>query len=155
MNPATNNEPSRDDRHVTEILLVEDNPGDVLLTREALNGTQVPHVLRVVNDGEQAMAFLRRLNGHADAPRPDLILLDLNLPRKSGHEVIAEVKANPNLKSIPIVVLSSSESDQDVARAYKLNVNCYLTKRPDFLEFLQTMQAFQEFWLNTVKLPPR
>ncbi|MDD5030153.1 MAG: response regulator [Rhodoferax sp.] len=136
-----------------EILLVEDNPGDVLLTREAMKAGKLRNRLSVASDGEQAMAFLRRQGRFADAPRPDLILLDLNLPRKDGREVLAELKADPCLKSIPVVVLTTSAADQDVQRAYDLHANCFITKPVDFNQFMRVVQQIDEFWINLVTLP--
>lgn len=148
-NDNNNNNSSR----LIEILLVEDNPGDVLLTREAMKEGKVRNRLSVVGDGVDALAFLRRQGNFADAPRPDLILLDLNLPRKDGREVLAELKADPMLKSIPVVVLTTSAADQDVERAYNLHANCYITKPVDFNQFMQVVQHIDEFWVNLVTLP--
>ena len=135
------------------ILLVEDNPGDVLLTQEAFSeGRYLPR-LSVVEDGEEALTFLRRLGIYSDAPRPDLILLDLNLPRKDGRELLAEVKEDPDLRYIPIIVLTTSNAEQDVRRAYKLHANCYLTKPLDMDDFLKKVRSIEEFWLNVVRLP--
>ncbi len=135
------------------ILLVEDNPGDVLLTQEAFSeGRYLPR-LSVVEDGVEAMTFLRRQDGYSDAPRPDLILLDLNLPRKDGRELLAEVKEDPDLRYIPIIVLTTSNAEQDVRRAYKLHANCYLTKPLDMDDFLKKVRSIEEFWLNVVRLP--
>ena len=136
-----------------EILLVEDNPGDVELTREALHETKVHMELSVVPDGVEAMAFLRRAGRYAEAPRPDLILLDLNLPRKDGRGVLAEVKADPALRHIPVVVLTSSEAEQDIARAYELHANCYVTKPVDLDQFVKIVQSIEQFWLSVVRLP--
>ncbi len=137
-----------------EILLVEDNPADVRLTREALKEEKFLNNLSVVEDGVEAMAFLRRQGKYADAPRPDLILLDLNLPRKDGREVLEEVKADPDLKIIPVVVLTISKADEDVVRSYRLHANCYITKPVDLGQFLKVAKSIQEFWLTIVKLPP-
>jgi two-component system, chemotaxis family, response regulator Rcp1 len=136
-----------------EILLVEDSPGDVKLTIEALRDAKVNNNLHVARDGEEAMAFLRREGDHADAPRPDLILLDLNLPRKDGREVLADVKSDPKLKRIPVVILTTSQSDDDVAQAYSLSANCYVTKPVDLDQFLRVVRAIDNFWLTLVKLP--
>ncbi len=136
-----------------EILLVEDNPADVQLTVEALRDAKVHNNLHVASDGEEALAFLRRRNGYAEAPRPDLVLLDLNLPRKSGREVLAEVKADPDLRRIPVIILSTSSNDDDVASAYDLAANCYVTKPVDLDEFLGVVRAIDSFWLSLVKLP--
>lgn len=137
-----------------EILLVEDNPGDVELTREALRSGRVATRLHVVPDGVEALAFLRRQGRHAAAVRPDLILLDLNLPRMDGREVLAEVKADENLRVIPVVVLTSSHADQDVLKSYRLNANCYISKPVDFAGFTRIVQSLEGFWFSIVVLPP-
>jgi CheY-like chemotaxis protein len=137
-----------------EILLVEDSPSDTDLTVEALAAAKMVNRLSVVDDGVKALAFLRREGPYADAPRPDLILLDLNLPRKDGREVLAEIKADMKLRSIPVVVLTTSQAEQDVARAYALHANCYITKPVDFQQFLTVVHAVETFWLSIVKLPP-
>lgn len=136
-----------------EFLLVEDNPGDVRLTREALKECKLYNNLSVVGDGVEALAFLRREGKYADAPRPDVILLDLNLPRKGGREVLAEIKADPILKRIPVVVITSSEAEQDVLASYDLHVNCYVTKPVDLDQFIKVVQSISTFWLTIVKLP--
>ncbi len=136
-----------------EILLVEDSPGDVQLTIEALRDAEVHNHLHVTTDGEEALRFLRREPPYADAPRPDLVLLDLNLPKKSGREVLAEVKADPVLRRIPVVVLSTSESREDVLAAYDLSANCYVTKPVDLDQFLDVIRAIDSFWLVLAKLP--
>lgn len=136
-----------------EILLVEDNPGDVRLTREALLDGKVRNVLHVAEDGVEAMAFLRREGNYADAPRPDVILLDLNLPRKDGREVLAEIKADESLRRIPIVVMTTSSAEQDILRTYDLHANCYITKPVDLDQFIEVVRSIQEFWLTIVKLP--
>lgn len=141
--------------HLIEILMVEDNPGDVRLTREAMKEGKVNNRLSVVGDGVQALEFLRRQGRFADAPRPDLILLDLNLPRKDGREVLAELKADPEFKRIPVVVLTTSQAEQDVLRAYDLHANCYITKPVDFNQFMQVVQQIDDFWVNVVTLPKR
>ncbi len=138
-----------------DILLVEDNPGDVTLVEEALSDSKVRNRLHVVSDGEQAMEFVRRQGKHAGAPRPDLILLDLNLPKKSGREVLREVKTHPDLKTIPVVVLTSSKSDDDVINSYELHANAYILKPVDFHQFMKVMRAIEDFWFFTVKLPTR
>ena len=138
-----------------EILLVEDSPSDTDLTVEALAAAKVANRLSTVDDGVKALAFLRREAPYADAPRPDLILLDLNLPRKDGREVLAEIKADEALRHIPVVVLTSSQAEQDVVRAYALHANCYITKPVDFQQFLHVVQAVENFWLSIVKLPPK
>jgi two-component system response regulator len=136
-----------------EILLVEDNPGDVELTREALHDSKVHMHLSVVNDGVEALAFLRRQTRYADAPRPDLILLDLNLPRKDGRGVLAEIKADPELRQIPVVILTSSQAEQDILRAYELHANCYVTKPVDLDQFITIVRSIEQFWFTVVKLP--
>lgn len=141
--------------HLIEILMVEDNPGDVRLTREAMKEGKVNNRLSVVGDGVQALEFLRHQGRFADAPRPDLILLDLNLPRKDGREVLAELKADPEFKRIPVVVLTTSQAEQDVLRAYDLHANCYITKPVDFNQFMQVVQQIDDFWVNVVTLPKR
>ncbi|MFH1532081.1 MAG: response regulator [Pseudomonadota bacterium] len=137
-----------------EILLVEDNPGDVILTREALRSGKISNNLQVVEDGEQAMAYLRREGPYADAPRPDVILLDLNLPRKDGREVLGEVKSDHDLKHIPVVVLTTSQSEADVMETYGLHANCYLVKPVEYGPFLEVIRSFESFWLSVVRLPP-
>jgi CheY-like chemotaxis protein len=138
---------------VIEILLVEDNPGDARLTREALRDGKVRNNLHVVVDGVEAMAFLRREGRYADAPRPDLVLLDLNLPRKSGREVLADVKSDPALARIPVVVLTTSKADEDVAKAYEYHANCFITKPVDFEQFITVVRSIEEFWFTIVRLP--
>ena len=137
-----------------EILLVEDNPGDVRLIKEAFREGKVLNVLHVVEDGVEAMAFLRRENTYAQAPRPELILLDLNLPRKDGREVLAEIKGDENLKRIPVVILTSSKSEEDVFRTYNLHANAYVAKPMGLNEFMATVRSIEDFWLAIVKLPP-
>jgi two-component system, chemotaxis family, response regulator Rcp1 len=136
-----------------EILLVEDNPADVRLTREALKEEKLTNNLSVVTDGVEAIAFLRREKPYAGAPRPDLVLLDLNLPRKDGREVLEEIKADPELKVIPVVVLTSSKAEEDIVRSYRLHANCYISKPVDLGQFLEVVRSIQEFWLTIVKLP--
>ncbi|MBX3747753.1 MAG: response regulator [Verrucomicrobiae bacterium] len=136
-----------------DILLVEDSPTDALMTREALEFSKVMNRLFTVEDGVEAIAFLRRTGRHADAPRPDLVLLDLNLPRKGGREVLAEIKADPKLKSIPVVILSTSKADEDVARSYDLHANCYVAKPVEFYKFAEVIQSIREFWFGVVSLP--
>ena len=135
------------------ILLVEDNPADAQLTQEGLKRAKVLNRLHVVEDGEEAIAFLRRQGRFADAPRPDLVFLDLNLPKIDGREVLATVKADPDLEHIPIVVLTSSDTEADVLRAYKAKANCYVKKPVMFQEFLATIKLIDDFWLSVVKLP--
>jgi len=137
-----------------EILLVEDNPGDVDLAREALEGGKVRNTLHVVGDGEAALAFLRRQGQYASAPRPGLVLLDLNLPKKNGREVLAEIKADEDLKRIPVVVLTTSKSEEDILRSYNLHANCYITKPIDLNQFIKVVHAIEDFWLTIVQLPP-
>ena len=136
-----------------EILLVEDSPSDTDLTVEALAAAKVTNRLSIVEDGVQAMEFLHREGQYAQAPRPDLILLDLNLPRKDGREVLAEIRSDEKLTSIPVVVLTTSQAEQDVMRAYTLHANCYITKSVDFRQFLEVIEAIEGFWLSVVKLP--
>ncbi len=138
-----------------QILLVEDDPGDVLITREAFADNKVRNQLSVVSDGEAAMAFLRREEGFACAPRPDLILLDLNLPRKAGHEVLAEIKSDVDLQRIPVVVLTTSDAEEDILRSYDLHANAYVTKPVDFDRFLNVVRQIDDFFVTVVKLPRR
>lgn len=143
------------DTRPVEVLLVEDSPSDTELAVEALKEAKVRNRLSCVEDGVQAIEFLRRQGPFAQAPRPDLILLDLNLPRKDGREVLAEIKADPDLKSIPVVVMTTSKAEQDVLRAYKLQANCYINKPVDFDQFLQVVRSIEAFWLYVVTLPSR
>lgn len=136
-----------------EILLVEDNPGDARLTLEAFKEAKVINKLSVVHDGVEALAFLRRQGRYADAATPDLILLDLNLPRMDGREVLAAIKEDATLKTIPVVVLTTSSSQDDVARAYGHHANCYITKPVDLDQFLKVIQSIENFWLSLVRLP--
>jgi CheY-like chemotaxis protein len=138
-----------------EILLIEDNPGDVRLTKEALRDSKVINNLSVVSDGVQALEFLRREGRYADAVRPDVILLDLNLPRKDGREVLEEIKADPDLKRIPVVVITSSSSEEDVLRSYNLHANCYISKPVDLEQFIAVVRSIEDFWMGIVKLPPK
>ena len=138
-----------------EILMVEDNPGDVRLTREALKGGKVLNQLHVVEDGVAALDFLYRRPPHQDALRPDLILLDLNLPKMDGREVLSRIKADETLKLIPVVVLTTSQAEEDVLRAYRLSANCYVTKPVDLHQFNRIVQAIEEFWITLVRLPPQ
>lgn len=137
-----------------EVLLVEDNPGDVRLTREALKEGKIRNNLHVARDGVEALAFLRREGEHAGAPRPDVILLDLNLPRKDGREVLGEVKQDPSLRQIPVVILTSSQADEDIVRAYDLHANCYISKPVDLDQFIKVVKSIEDFWFTVVKLPP-
>lgn len=139
--------------HPIEVLLVEDDPGDVLLTREAFEHNKVGNRLHVVQDGEQAMAFLRGEGEHVGAPRPDLILLDLNLPRKDGREVLAEIKADPALRVIPVVILTTSEAEEDILRSYHLHANAYVAKPVDFDQFIRVVRQIDDFFVTVVKLP--
>lgn len=136
-----------------EFLLVEDNPGDVRLTREALKESKLRNHLTVVGDGLEALAFLRRQGSHAAAPRPDVILLDLNLPKMSGHEVLAQIKADSELRRIPVVIITSSEAEKDVLASYDLHVNCYVNKPVDLEQFIKVVRSIGTFWLTIVKLP--
>lgn len=136
-----------------EILLVEDSPGDVRLTREALRDAKVQNTLHVVSDGMEAASFLWRQGKHVNAPRPDLILLDLNLPKKGGREILEEIKLDPSLKSIPVVILTTSAAEQDILRSYQLHANCYITKPVDLDQFLRVVKTIDNFWLAIVKLP--
>ena len=136
-----------------EILLVEDNPGDVILTEEALRDDKLKVTLNVVNDGEEAMDVLNRRGAHPNAPRPDLILLDLNLPKKDGREVLAEIKNDPLLKSIPVVILTTYQAEEDILKAYALNANCYVQKPIDLDQFIKVVKNIESFWFTVVKLP--
>jgi len=135
-----------------EILLVEDNPGDVRLTKEALKDARVGNNLHVTMDGVEALAFLRKQGKHASAPRPDLILLDLNLPKKNGREVLEEIKAEDALRHIPVVILTTSQAEQDVVESYRLRANAYVTKPVDLDQFLKVVGSIEQFWLEIVKL---
>jgi len=137
-----------------EILMVEDNPGDVRLTQEALKEGKMLNNLHVVEDGVEALAFLRHEGKYADAPRPDVILLDLNLPRKDGREVLAEIKADENLRRIPVVVLTVSKAEEDILKTYDLNANCYITKPLDLDQFIKVVKSIEKFWFTIVTLPP-
>jgi CheY-like chemotaxis protein len=139
---------------IIDILLVEDNPGDVRLTREALRDAKLKNRLSVARDGVEAMEILRREGRHADHARPDLILLDLNLPRMDGRAVLDAIKQDPSLRTIPTVILTSSEADIDIARAYDLHANCYISKPLDLDQFIAVVKAIDGFWLGIVKLPP-
>jgi len=136
-----------------EILLVEDNPGDVRLTQEVLKEGRIRNALNVVGDGVEALAYLRREGAYADAPPQDMILLDLNLPRKDGREVLAEVKSDPELRKIPVVVLTTSAAEADILKAYDLHANCYITKPVDLDQFVRVVHSIEDFWLAIVKLP--
>ena len=144
----------KDDIQGIEILLVEDNPGDVRLTREALKDGKIVNNLHVAEDGVDALAFLRREGKYHNAVRPELILLDLNLPKKDGREVLAEIKADKELKRIPVVILTSSAAEQDIVKSYNLHANCYVTKPVDLDQFINVVKSIEHFWLTVVKLPP-
>lgn len=136
-----------------EILLVEDNPGDADLAREALEDSKIYNRLHVVDDGEKAMAFIRREGPYAGVPRPELILLDLNLPRKDGRQVLAEIKSDDDLKRIPVVILTTSRAEEDILKSYDLHANCYITKPIDLQQFLHVVRSIEQFWLSIVVLP--
>ena len=136
-----------------EILLVEDNPGDVRLTQEALKESKVTNNLHVAEDGIEALDFLYHKGDHTDAPRPDLILLDLNLPKKDGRELLEDIKADEELKRIPVVVLTTSKAEEDIYRMYDQHANCYITKPIDFDQFIEVVKSIEDFWLTIVKLP--
>ena len=138
-----------------QVLLVEDSLGDVRLTQEAFKEAKVHIDLHIASDGEEAMAFLGREGKYADAPRPDLVLLDLNLPRKDGRTVLAEIKGNPDIQSIPVVVLTTSAADEDVLKTYMLHANCYITRPVDLQGFLKVVKSIDGFWLSVVKLPTK
>lgn len=137
-----------------EILLVEDDPGDVRLTMEALKSAKVLNRLSVAEDGVEALAFLRKQGRHAHAPSPDLILLDLNLPKKDGRSLLTDIKTDPDLRRIPVVVLTTSQDEKDVLHAYNSYANCYITKPVDLKQFLAVVESIEDFWLSIVKLPP-
>lgn len=146
---------ARSNGSLIEILMVEDNPADVRLTIEAFKDAKVLNHMSVVEDGEAAMTYLRREGSYANVRRPDLILLDLNLPKKDGREVLADIKADPDLKRIPVVVLTTSEDQKDILKAYDLHVNAYITKPVDLDQFIKIVEAVENFWLSVVKLPPK
>ena len=137
-----------------EILMVEDSPTDVLMAREALQQAKLLNNLSVTENGVEAMAFLRKEGRYSGAPRPDLIFLDLNMPRKDGREVLQELKADPQLKLIPVVILTTSKAEQDIVKSYGLHANCYITKPVDFERFAEVVQTVQDFWFTVVTLPP-
>lgn len=138
---------------VVDVLLVEDNPGDVRLTKEALKEGKMLNELHVVQDGVEAMAYLRKEGEYAGAPRPDLVLLDLNMPRKDGRQVLAEIKADKDLKRIPVVILTTSEAEEDIVKSYDLHANCYITKPVGLEQFVKVVKGIEDFWLSLVKLP--
>jgi CheY-like chemotaxis protein len=147
--------PSKERSAPVEVLLVEDDPGDVLMTREAFAEHNVNNKLTVVSDGDEALAYLRRQGAYTSAARPDLILLDLNLPRRDGHEVLAEIKTDEALCPIPVVVLTTSSSEEDILASYRLHANAYVTKPGDFAAFVEVVQQIDEFFIGVVELPPR
>ncbi|MEV0399890.1 response regulator [Actinoallomurus sp. NPDC050550] len=136
-----------------DVLLVEDDPGDVVLTKEAFKDNKVSNRLSIVGDGEEAMRFLRQEGDYADAPRPDLVLLDLNLPRMDGGQVLGEIKADETLRTIPVVVLTTSEAEEDILRSYRLHANAYVTKPVDFDQFIKVVRQIDDFFVGVVKLP--
>jgi CheY-like chemotaxis protein len=138
-----------------ELLLVEDDPGDVLMTKEALEGSKLVHNLHTVSNGEEAVAYLRREHPFENQGRPDLVLLDLNLPRLDGHEVLSIVKSDPDLRRIPVVVLTTSEAEEDILRSYDLHANAYVTKPVGFESFMSVIRQVDDFFLSVVRLPPR
>ena len=140
---------------IASILLVEDNPGDADLAREALDFSKLKNDLYVVDDGEKAMDFLKKRKNYANVPTPDLILLDLNLPKKDGREVLSEIKTDSNLKRIPVVVLTTSNSDEDILKSYNLHANCYITKPLGLDKFLEVVKSIKDFWMSIVVLPPK
>jgi CheY-like chemotaxis protein len=138
---------------VVDVLLVEDDEGDVLMTREAFEHYKIRNTLHVVSDGEQALHFVRRTGDYADAPRPGLIMLDLNLPRRSGLEVLAELKDDPELRVIPVVILTTSQAEEDILRSYRLHANAYVTKPVDFERFIEVIRQIDRFFITVVELP--
>jgi CheY-like chemotaxis protein len=150
--------PANEDGAPIEVLLVEDDPGDVMMTQEALSELTRPQLssrLTVVSDGDEALSYLRREGQYTEAVRPDLILLDLNLPRRDGREVLAEIKTDDSLRRIPVVVLTTSQADEDISRSYQLHANAYVTKPVDFDQFISVVRQIDEFFIGVVKLPPR
>jgi two-component system response regulator len=138
-----------------DILVVEDNPGDARLIREVLNDNKLYNSLNIVNDGVEAMSFLHNEGKYASVARPDLIILDLNLPRKDGREVLAEIKADRELMHIPLVIMTISQAEEDILKTYKLHANCYITKPIDLNEFIKVIKSIEDFWFSVVKLPPK
>ena len=137
-----------------EILLVEDNPGDIRLTKEAMKEAKIINNLNVVEDGVEALAYLRKKGKFKDANRPDLILLDINLPKKNGREVLAEIKQDKNLKQIPVIILTISKAEEDIIKTYELHANCFITKPVDMDQFIKVVKSIEYFWFSIVKLPP-
>ena len=138
---------------IVDVLLVEDDPGDILMTREAFQQHKIQNKLHVVTDGEQALQFLRQTGEYENAPRPGLVLLDLNLPRRSGHEVLAELKEDPELRVIPVVILTTSQAEEDILRSYSLHANAYVSKPVDFERFMDVIRQIDSFFVTVVKLP--
>ena len=145
----------RNDFQTINILLVEDNPGDIRLTREVLKEGRIKNELSVVTDGEEAILFLKKIGEYKDVLTPDLILLDLNLPKKDGREVLAEIKGDPSLASIPVIILTTSAAEKDILNTYSNHANCYITKPVDFSQFITVIRAIEDFWLTIVKLPKK
>ncbi len=140
---------------VIDILIVEDNPGDARLIREVLNTNKISNSLYIVNDGVEAMSFLKNEGRYEGVPKPDLIILDLNLPKKDGREVLAEIKADESLRHIPVVIMTISQAEEDILKSYKLHANCYITKSIDLNEFIKVIKSIEDFWFSVVKLPPK
>lgn len=145
----------KENQHLIEILMAEDSPTDAAIAQEAIKSSKLLNRLHVVSNGEEVLAFLRRENLYAGAPTPDLILLDLNMPRKSGLEALTEIKEHPQWKHIPIVILTASKAERDVIEAYKHHANCYIVKPMDFDQFIEVVQTIENFWFGVVKLPPK
>jgi chemotaxis family two-component system response regulator Rcp1 len=143
----------QDNSKLVDILLVEDNEGDARLAKEAMRDSKIRNTLHHVSDGEEAMAFLRKEGQYAKAPRPDLVLLDLNLPKKDGRQVLAEIKNDDELKRIPVVILTVSSAEEDILKSYNLHANCYITKPIDLSQFMKVVRSVEDFWLTIVKLP--
>ena len=141
--------------HMIDILVVEDNAGDVRLIREVLHDSKVFNTLFRVKDGVEAMDFLNKRGSYKNAPKPDLIILDLNLPKKDGREVLAEIKQDPDLKHIPIIIMTISQSEEDILKSYNLHANCFITKPIDFNQFIKVVKSIEDFWFSIVKLPPK
>ena len=144
-----------DQHKVIEILMIDDNPGDIWLTQQALQECKINNHLHYIEDGEEAIAYLRRDGVYAQATRPDLVLLDLNLPKRSGFEVLAEIKSNPQLKHIPVVILTTSQAEKDIMQSYNLHANAYITKPIELDQFIEIVSAIESFWFQIVKLPPQ